>query len=686
MALLPAAGEGALSLLEERGKPTDQRTLLWVEPAVLSKQQRDLVSHCPLSIGQSDPDGQERLAERNPRSRPGEVAKDFGNHYLVKPNLLVRYCMASILFVDDDRITLDAYRQVLSNAGHELLAATDGVHALAILDTRAVDALITDMVMPYIDGDRLARIVAHRYKPRPFTIALSAAAVEQEARLTNPCIDAYVAKGSINSTSQIILNALEGKRPHKGLLRPENLRKRRMTVELLDRREELNLILERMNQGVIRFDGSGIVLYANRGALDFLELDEAEAIGRSVRTLFMDTAVTELLDSNEATHGVSTLQGGQLFVRLELTDPREDPEGGRLLFMQDVTAEHTFSASLERSEQGYRAIVESTGDILWTVDLAGNLTYVNPANRHYTGYSMGDYYAAGLPLLFGMDREEVQSYLKEATDGCRRGESISLERRIPSKEGAPIWSLIRISPLKDETGTITGLRCAATNIDRRRMAEIKLRDAVEERETLIREIHHRVKNSVQLIISMLRLRLSRIDSEEVKRAAEDMESRIRVISQVYAQLYDHRRLNRLDGKRLIEAVVQNVRTEGVPFYLDMEGDTFLLSLDQAIPLGLITRELATNVADHVVPVNGEARLRIRWEVSGEEVAIRYEDNGPGPPEEELTTPSSLGFLISTSLADQLKGKLDLDRQSPASTVRLTFPYAPPRQVEEIETV
>ncbi|MFW5812011.1 MAG: PAS domain S-box protein [Alkalispirochaetaceae bacterium] len=592
--------------------------------------------------------------------------------------------MASILLVDDDTSTLEAYRQLLTEAGHEVFPATDGVHALALLDTRRMEVIVTDMVMPYIDGYRLLRIVSHRYNPRPFAIALSAAAMERKDEPRDRCVDAYVAKGAVKPTAEILLQVIEGRKEKGTLLAPPEIRPRRMTVELLQRERELNYILERMGQGVIRTNREGKVVYANRSALEFLETSESDLVGRELAELLRSYGGGNLLNGELPKRGVITVQGGHLLLRAELEELEVEDTPGRLLFLTNATSEHAFSASVRRSEQGYRAIVESTADLLWTIDLEGNLTYVNPSARHFTGYSMGEYYDHGLPLLFGMENSELREFLEEARIRCNVEGSMSLERQLPTKEGGELWSQIRITPLKDESGETIGLRCLATNIDRRHRAEQKLKNAVAERETLIRELHHRVKNSVQLIISMLRLRLSFIDSAEVQAASQVMESRIRVIAQVYAQLYEHRRIDRLDGKALIESIVQNVRTEGRPFNLEVAGEPFVLSLDQAIPVGLIVRELAMNVVDHVATVRQGAQLTVSWRIEAGRVILVFRDNGPGIPLQVISAPVTLGYLIATSLAEQLRGSVSLDKRRQAVTV--TFPYAPPGTIEKVDPI
>lgn len=593
--------------------------------------------------------------------------------------------------MDDDKDSLELYQELLSDQEHEVTSVSDGVHALAALDRQVFDVLVTDMVMPFIDGDRLARLVRHRYATdRLLIVALSAAALEHQPRAEHPHIDVLIAKGPVEETAPLLLKAIEEGHGREEILHDQDVRARRITAELLERRRDLELILNRMSQGVIALDEKGVVVYGNESALSLLGVAEEELLGRPILPHLereIGQVSEDILDrlgpDKKIVRTTLKLHGGEVMARGELMLLDQEPRRRFLLFLTDVTAEHAFSDSLRRSERGYRAIVESTSDLLWTLDTEGRLTYVNPARSHFTGFSAGDYYAGGATLLFGAEDEaELEALLQEAFRECRAGESYTAERLLPTKEGEPRWSLIRVSALRDDNGEFIGLRCIATNVHRRRLAEDQLRRVVVERETLIREIHHRVQNSVQLIVSMIRLRLSRFTDAEVRIASEEMENRIRVIASVYAHLYEYRQLDRLDGSDLLQNVVHLARAEDPRFTVEMEGEPFLIALDQAIPLGLIVRELVANVSHHVVPVTELPQLRIQWSVENGSLRLGFEDNGPGFPETLLQTPENLGFLITTSLVQQLEGTIESKAGTGGATVTVTVRYAPPAPLEE----
>ena len=600
--------------------------------------------------------------------------------------------MARILFVDDDRDSLELYVSLLEDEGHEVTGVTDGVHALAALDRQIFDVLVTDLVMPFIDGDRLARLIRHRYATdKLFIVALSAAALEQNSRPARGYIDVLIAKGPLEETAPILLRTIEEKAGAKEeVLRYEAVRARKITSELLEQRRDLQLILNRMSQGVLAIDSEGLVLYGNQSALALLGVPEEELLGQPVlphvereEGRFSEDLLERLAAEGGVRRTTLELQGGEVIARGEILLLDEQPRRRFLIFLTDVTAEHAFSEALSRSERGYRAIVESTSDLLWTLDTEGTLTYVNPAESHFTGFSAGEYYASGPKLLFGTkDKNELREILEAAYRACGRGESFTIERPLPTKHGELTWSLIRVAPLRDDPGNFIGLRCIATNVHRRHLAEDQLRRAVAEREALIREIHHRVKNSVQLIISMLRLRFSSFPEGEVRRATEEMENRIRVIASVYAHLYEYRQLDRLDGSALLRNVVQLARAEDPRLVIEFEGEPFDIALDQAIPLGLITRELVANVARHVVPVTDRPKLRIAWTTDKERLRLQFEDNGPGFSERSLQNPESLGFLITLALAEQLQGTIEKEAGSGGATVTVTAAYNPPTPLEE----
>jgi PAS domain S-box-containing protein len=603
--------------------------------------------------------------------------------------------MANILFVDDDRDALELYAPFLRDHGHQVTAVSDGVHALAALDAAHFNVLVTDMVMPFIDGPRLARLVRHRYAGAPpFIVALSAATLEETRTEPHPFIDAYVAKGPFEGTAPILLEVINRRKGDKVVLKKREVRSRRITEELLESRRELEVILNRITQGVVLLNQEGLVLYANAPALQLLETPEEEILAQKLATAIPGARDLLSAESLEAVAGTGTtrrtileLHGGEVTARLELTPSSAEPEQRFFVLFTDVTAEHTFSKALKKSERGYRAIVESTTDLLWTIDTNGELTYVNPSKAHFTGFSAGEYYAKGAKILFGTpDPGELTEIIENALQRCGKGESFSMERKLPTKNGGYLWSLIRVSPLRDDAGSFIGLRCVATNVHRRRLAEEQLRRAVTEREALIREIHHRVKNSVQLIISMLRLRASRFSDSEVRAASREMENRFRVIATVYSHLYEYRSLDRLEGSTLIRNVVELARGDLPSFEVEIRGEPFVLALDHAIPLGLVIRELVSNVGKHVAPVTEAPRLWVQWEHEDKTLTIRFRDNGPGCPGSVLEQPKELGLLIAGSLMEQLGGEIVMEESPEGASLLVTARYHPPEPLEDTETI
>ncbi|MFW5694804.1 MAG: PAS domain S-box protein [Alkalispirochaeta sp.] len=602
--------------------------------------------------------------------------------------------MAKILFIDDDVETLQLYKEALVEAGHTVTGATDGIRALALLDRHSFDFVITDLVMPYLDGERVARLAKHRFPEENFRIILLSAAAVELGSYKNAHVDTYVAKGEPASTLAILREAIENVGTGPRVRSPQNIHPRRITKELLEAEEQFALVLQQMSQGVMRLTPEATVASANRPALNHLSVAEEDLLGRPLWDAVGEPAGSQLLAlftpplaEGERRRGTIAVDGGRAFLRAELLPAPGKAEELLFLFLTDVTAEHAVSEYLDHSGQSYRTIVESTNDLLWTVDTYNNLTYISPGTLRFTGYTPEEYHREGLRLLLGATEREAQEILAEAQENCSRGVSYQFEKKLPVKQDGRAWSLIRVNPLLDNDGSYRGVVFVATDIDWRKRAEDQLRRAVEEREALIREIHHRVKNSVQIIVSMIRLRLGGHPSTEVQGIAEGLENRIRVIAGVYAQLYDYKSLDRVDGATLIRHSA-NLALDHMPtFEVRQEGDAFELTLDAAIPIGLLVREFVRNVGFHVYPYADSARLEIRWIIDGPVCEISFTDNGPGFEPSLLEAPESLGFLIVQSCAAQLQGELTYDSPDAGGTrITLRCPHKPPSALEEIDTV
>jgi two-component sensor histidine kinase len=175
---------------------------------------------------------------------------------------------------------------------------------------------------------------------------------------------------------------------------------------------------------------------------------------------------------------------------------------------------------------------------------------------------------------------------------------------------------------------------------------------------LLREVHHRVKNNLQIISSLLNLQGDESNDPKLSGIIERAQNRIRSMSLVHETLYRSDDFNGVDFQDYVRTLIADYEggSDGTPVQVVLEMDPIVLDLDLAIHCGLLLNELATNAAKHALPARADPKLAIIFRETDGELLLAVEDNGSGlPPDFDIVRSSHLGLKIAASLAAQLSG-------------------------------
>jgi two-component sensor histidine kinase len=213
-------------------------------------------------------------------------------------------------------------------------------------------------------------------------------------------------------------------------------------------------------------------------------------------------------------------------------------------------------------------------------------------------------------------------------------------------------------------GQLLELYChaVALSLRHRHLWETSLRDmqrALEEREVMLREIHHRVKNNLQITASLLALQADASDSDAARVALEDSCARVRSMALVHHQLYAGHDLARVEFDEFIRALAPPLRTSLDPHAeIDLALDRVTLAIDKAIPSGLILNELLTNALKHGRGEDGRSHIRVSLSRVDDEALLVVEDSGRGlsGPYKQISR-QSLGLQMVSSLTYQMKARI-----------------------------
>ncbi len=333
------------------------------------------------------------------------------------------------------------------------------------------------------------------------------------------------------------------------------------------------------------------------------------------------------------------------------------------------------------SERRFRLLYEDAPIAYQAVDAAGVVITVNNAWLQATGYRREE--VEGRPLIdfivpaeherfrecFSILKRDGASHDKEfhLLNAQQQERTVSFEARTASPDD--------LAPGSD---AIEQVHCVFLDVTERRRAEHALQQSLEEQEALLREVHHRVRNNLNIIISLMNLSSESLRStEDAVQAFGDTESRIRAIAMVHGKLYESGDAGNVFLPEYVhdlahQLLVQHQMTERVA--LSLQVDDMYMDLSRAILLGLVLNEAVGNAFDHAFPDGRSGSVAISCtcaETSGCTVEIR--DDGVGFDENQLQSAGdSLGFALMYMLTDQLEGSLEVQGR-PSGAIQLSFP-------------
>ncbi|HNU58236.1 MAG TPA: histidine kinase dimerization/phosphoacceptor domain -containing protein, partial [Flavobacteriales bacterium] len=258
---------------------------------------------------------------------------------------------------------------------------------------------------------------------------------------------------------------------------------------------------------------------------------------------------------------------------------------------------------------------------------------------------------------------------------ARNGTPQQFEVELRGDEDRAMWVDCFLNPIAGADG-VQEISCMAYGITDRKEAEIKLRQSLSEKEVLLKEVHHRVKNNLQVISSILSLQTAHVDGDErileLLRVSRD---RIRSMSFIHESLYQNKDFSSIDLATYIDGLSRNlVMSYSLTGNIQLERDLkrVELVLDQAIPCGLILNELISNAFKHAFPNGRAGKVHIGSNLVGNQVSITIADDGAGLPEGFHTDKDgNLGLELVHTLVEQLDGKLDV-KTGPGVSYLLTF--------------
>lgn len=338
---------------------------------------------------------------------------------------------------------------------------------------------------------------------------------------------------------------------------------------------------------------------------------------------------------------------------------------------------------LVKSESKFKKVLQNSRDIIYQMDFdSQNYEYLSPAVESMLGYTPEELVEKGPSFI--LDRihpEDLKRIEQEVNEMKGKGVEDHFAKetkyRIKTKEGNYIWVNNRRRLLRDEDGKPVAFVGSIRDISEQEKHEAKIRQSLKEKQTLLAEIHHRVKNNLAIISGLMHLQQADAD-EQVRPILEDMQSRIKSIAMIHEKLYQTDSFSEVDMKEYVEDFTQMVEStygsEQQEITMKENLESFTLDITRAVPLGLILNELLNNAYKHGFPDSKSVgELRITMEKQNGTAMMRVADNGTGLPDDfSFDKQQSLGITLVKTLTDQLNGKVEVVPGA-NTTFQVTFP-------------
>jgi PAS domain S-box-containing protein len=462
-------------------------------------------------------------------------------------------------------------------------------------------------------------------------------------------------------------------------------KRNRAVQDLRESEERFRLLVDSVRDyALFQMDPGGRITSWNSGAERLLGYRESEIMNQSATRLFTpeDAAQGEAIRELETARKTGSAEGERWHIRKNgsrffasgvVTTVRD--QAGRLRgfakVMRDITEQKKAEEQLKQQAQ----LLELAQDIIMVRGLDGRISFWNDAASETYGWSSSE--AAGqvvyelLHTVFPEPLSNIEAVL--FSKNRWEGELVQTLR-----DGAQLTVWSRWALQFDTRGKPVGILEINTDITARKLADEQLRASLREKEVLLKEIHHRVKNNLQVIASLLSLQAEHIADSKILAMLEEMNNRVRSIAAIHEMLYGSADLSRIDFGGYLNTIARDLTSffsdRASKVQVKVDSDAIFLDITKAAPCGLIVNELLTNSFKHAFPDNREGMITVSFRRPEEECVLEISDNGVGMPEKlEPQSATSMGLQLLGLLVEQLKGKLEIDR---SSGTRFTITFVP----------
>ena len=468
----------------------------------------------------------------------------------------------------------------------------------------------------------------------------------------------------------------------------------RSQMEIISSHEFMDNIIKSLNDTLIVVDPDGIIKRVNRATINLLGYKEEELIGQPVTIIFPEAhyrnfsarkyLIKNIVESETAGNFERNYKSksGKFIPVLFSVSVIKSKHGkieGFVCIALDITDRKHFENALQDSQERYKAIVEDQTELICRFLPNYSIIFVNEA---YSKYYDLEYKKITENELFIFKPLTDEAFFKEKLNHLLPGDPVTTFESSDEINKNIRWQQWTIRALFDNFGRLKEYQATGRDITEKKLIdeEIKqlnislekrvfdrtseLEASLKEKEVMLKEIHHRVKNNLQIISSLLNLQSNNIKDKDDLSLFNESQDRVKSMAMIHEMLYRSKDLGKIDFseylKKLVSSLIRSYNLKrNISIQLDIK-DVYL-NIDTAIPCGLIINELVTNSLKYAFPESVSGNISVSVE-QNKKLKIFVEDNGIGLPEDvNFANTHTLGLRLVKILAKQLNGEVNLIR-------------------------
>jgi PAS domain S-box-containing protein len=427
------------------------------------------------------------------------------------------------------------------------------------------------------------------------------------------------------------------------------------------------LIFENAPIGIVHFDSKGILTACNDQFISILGSSKEKLMGIDMLNL-PDTKVAESVQ--KALSGekgfyeghYKSVTSGKITPVKVMFAPIETDSGtieGGVGMVEDISEQ----VSLNRALTKFRLGIDRSSNPIYITDQDGYIQYANPAFEAQYGYSMEEVIGKTPRLLKSGEQDDV--FYERFWDTILSGKSAEGVMINQTKGGENVNVHYSTNPIIDNDGHHIGFIAIQDNITKRVEMEKKIRQSLQEKNVMLAEIHHRVKNNLAIVSGLLELETHDSDDKQTIDFIRKSQTRIKSMAIVHEKLYESNNLSNVNLYEYVRELTETIRESWMKHEssvgFDLSIDEVDININQAIPLSLIIHELITNAIKHAFASNQSGRIEVKIHESSNHINLTISDDGDNVPSGfDIEASQKLGLSLVQILTSQLEGTLTFD--------------------------